>query len=133
MRCSYVSTDDDAIASVAEKCGAKVHRRDPATATATATTESALLDFAQSHGDFDVLCLIQATSPFITPRDLINGWELMRAMEADSLVTAVREKPTAVGGLARRDFSSSARLAGACAPFSLASRQGHWAGEGEEL
>ena len=86
----YVSTDDDAIAAVAEKCGAKVHRRDPATATSTASTESALIDFAEGHPDFDVLCLIQATSPFITPRDFISGWELMRVKEADSLVTAVR-------------------------------------------
>jgi len=86
----YVSTDDDAIAAVATKCGAKVHRRDPSTATSTASTESALIDFANAHPEFDVLCLIQATSPFITPRDFISGWELMRVKEADSLVTAVR-------------------------------------------
>jgi len=64
--------------------------RDPATATSTASTESALMDFANKNPDFDVLCLIQATSPFITPRDFISGWELMRVKGADSLVTAVR-------------------------------------------
>jgi len=86
----WVSTDDDAIAAVAERCGAKVHMRDPSTATSSASTESALFDFAKAHPEFDILCLIQATSPFITPRDFISGWELMRVREADSLVTAVR-------------------------------------------
>ena len=56
----WVSTDDDAIAAVAERCGAKVHMRDPSTATSTASTESALIDFAKAHPEFDVLCLIQA-------------------------------------------------------------------------
>jgi len=86
----YVSTDDDAIAEVAIKCGALVHRRAAETATATASTESAIKDFVDKHPDYDYVCLIQATSPLITPSDFITGLRLMQEQEADSLITAVR-------------------------------------------
>ena len=56
----WVSTDDDEIEKIALACGAKVHRRSPSTATSTASTESALVDFVEGHPDYDVLCLIQA-------------------------------------------------------------------------
>ena len=78
------------IAQIAEQCGAKVHWRAPETATSTASTESAILDFVGSHPDYDILCLIQATSPFIAPDDFIQGLELLQSTGADSLVTAVR-------------------------------------------
>ena len=86
----YVSTDDDQIAEEARQCGALVHRRAAHTATATASTESALEDFIDAHPDYDILCLIQATSPLLTPSDFIEGVKLMRDESADSLVTAVR-------------------------------------------
>merc|ERR1719446_1544268 len=41
----YVSTDHDGIAEVAEASGAKVHWRAAETATSTASTESAMVDF----------------------------------------------------------------------------------------
>ena len=56
---------------------------------ATASTESAILDFVGAHPDYDILCLIQATSPFIAPDDFIQGVELLQSTGADSLVTAV--------------------------------------------
>jgi len=86
----WVSTDSDDIAKVAEESGAKVHRRAAHTATNTASTESALTDFVDAHPDYDVLCLIQATSPLIVPDDFIKGWATMERTGADSLVTAVR-------------------------------------------
>ena len=86
----WVSTDDDGIAEVALQCGAKVHRRAPETATATASTESAIKDFVDAHPAYDYLCLIQATSPLLTPTDFIEGIKLMQETGADSLVTAVR-------------------------------------------
>ena len=55
----WVSTDDDEIEKIALKSGAQVHRRAAETATSTASTESALLDFVNAHPDYDVLCLIQ--------------------------------------------------------------------------
>jgi hypothetical protein len=36
-----------------------VHRRAAATATNTASTESAMKDFVEAHPEYDVLCLIQ--------------------------------------------------------------------------
>ena len=86
----YVSTDDAQISKIAEQCGAKVDWRAPETATSTASTESAIMDFINAHPDYDILCLIQATSPFIAPDDFIQGLELLNSTSADSLVTAVR-------------------------------------------
>eukprot|EP00933_Yihiella_yeosuensis_P008254 TRINITY_DN113603_c0_g1_i1.p1 TRINITY_DN113603_c0_g1~~TRINITY_DN113603_c0_g1_i1.p1 ORF type:complete len:239 (+),score=52.74 TRINITY_DN113603_c0_g1_i1:138-854(+) len=86
----YVSTDHDGIAECAEKCGAKVHRRAAETATSTASTESAMIDFVKAHPDYDVLCLIQATSPLTTPEHFKEALELFERQQADSLVTAVR-------------------------------------------
>eukprot|EP00927_Polykrikos_kofoidii_P028642 TRINITY_DN2495_c0_g1_i1.p1 TRINITY_DN2495_c0_g1~~TRINITY_DN2495_c0_g1_i1.p1 ORF type:complete len:262 (-),score=44.51 TRINITY_DN2495_c0_g1_i1:37-756(-) len=86
----YVSTDHDGIAEAAEKSGAKVHRRAAETATATASTESAMLDFTAANEDYDVLCLIQATSPLVTPEHFQEAFALFEKQSADSLVTAVR-------------------------------------------
>mmetsp|Transcript_69127 Transcript_69127/g.202418 ORF Transcript_69127/g.202418 Transcript_69127/m.202418 type:complete len:239 (-) Transcript_69127:107-823(-) len=86
----YVSTDHDGIAEVAVASGAKVHRRAAETATSTASTESAMVDFAKAHPDFDILCLIQATSPLTTPTHFRESLELFQKASADSLVTAVR-------------------------------------------
>ena len=86
----YVSTDDDEIAEVALACGVKVHRRAAHTATNTASTESAIQDFVDAHSDYDICCLIQATSPLLMPSDFTNGMKLFVDQRADSLVTAVR-------------------------------------------
>lgn len=86
----YVSTDHDGIADAAARCGAKVHRRAPETATSTASTESALADFVQHHPDFDILCLIQATSPLVVPDDFVKALKELEDQRADSLVTVVR-------------------------------------------
>merc|ERR1712146_46500 len=76
--------------AAAEKSGAKVYRRDPATATSTASSESAMVDFAKAHPDYDVICLIQATSPLVMPEHFKEAIEMFKTKQADSLVTAVR-------------------------------------------
>mmetsp|Transcript_57821 Transcript_57821/g.152145 ORF Transcript_57821/g.152145 Transcript_57821/m.152145 type:complete len:233 (-) Transcript_57821:22-720(-) len=86
----WVSTDHDEIARVAESSGAKVHRRAAETATSSASTESALVDFANAHPEFDIMCLIQATSPLVMPEDFKEALALFEKQSADSLVTAVR-------------------------------------------
>mmetsp|Transcript_34504 Transcript_34504/g.77976 ORF Transcript_34504/g.77976 Transcript_34504/m.77976 type:complete len:239 (-) Transcript_34504:72-788(-) len=86
----YVSTDHDGIAEVAKKSGALVHWRAAETATSTASTESAMVDFAKAHPDFDILCLIQATSPLTTPTHFQEAVAQFERVGADSLVTAVR-------------------------------------------
>jgi YrbI family 3-deoxy-D-manno-octulosonate 8-phosphate phosphatase len=90
----YVGTDDAEIASVAEAFGhpkVSVVSRPAETATDTASTESALLDFAQRH-DFDDVVLLQATSPLTTSADVTNALARVRASAADSLVTVVRQR-----------------------------------------
>ncbi|KAG8468218.1 hypothetical protein KFE25_013301 [Diacronema lutheri] len=86
----WVSTDHDAIAAEAERSGAKVFRRSAETSTSVASTESAMVEFTTAHPDFDILCLIQATSPLVVPEDFTKALAEFRAQGADSLVTAVR-------------------------------------------
>lgn len=86
----FVSTDHDGIAEVAKASGATVHRRSPETATSTASTELALADFVSEHEDFDILCLIQATSPLVRPEDFRAALDALTSQGADSLVTVVR-------------------------------------------
>lgn len=60
------------------------------TATDTATTESAMMEFASKY-EFDNIVLIQATSPLVCEQDLQNGFELLKE-EADSILSVVRQK-----------------------------------------
>jgi len=86
----YVSTDHPQIAKEAEQSGAKVFWRSAETATSQASTESAMVEFAEKLPDFDILCLIQATSPLVTPEDFVGALSEMQKQQADSLVTVVR-------------------------------------------
>lgn len=65
--------------------------RDPATATDTASTESAMLDFA-SKVEFEHLILIQATSPLLTGDDLAAGIRIYEQGGYDSVLSVVRQK-----------------------------------------
>lgn len=118
----WVSTDSDEIEQIARRTGAEVHRRAPETATETASSESAMLDFAAAHPGFDVLALVQATSPLTRPEDFVGARDRFLAEEADSLVTVVRQ----------RRFRWSASAAGAEAvnydPAARPRRQ-DWEGE----
>ena len=48
----------------------QTHARDPATATDTATSEAGIEDFLKAHPECTTLCLLQATSPQTTAKDL---------------------------------------------------------------
>lgn len=87
----WVSTDDEEIGAVAGRCGARVHWRAAETATAQASSESALLDFAGAQPAFSVLALVQATSPLTTPDDFRAARDRFEAQQADSLVTVARQ------------------------------------------
>lgn len=87
----YVSTDDDKIAEVTKNLNlpkTHVFDRDPITATDTASTESAMLDFT-ARIDFDYIILMQATSPLTTCSDLTQSIDKYFASNADSLLSAV--------------------------------------------
>ncbi|WP_291136234.1 acylneuraminate cytidylyltransferase [Flavobacterium sp. UBA7663] len=75
----YVFTDDDEILNFLSKeyhWASKVKglRRNDENANDTASTENAMLEFAEKiNHDFDVLCLLQATSPLTTSQDINNA------------------------------------------------------------
>lgn len=90
----FVSTDDSKIAAaVAQFPGKKINiiNRGAETATDTASTESAMLEFANSFS-FENIVLLQATSPLITGKDLDGAINLYDSSDADSLLSVVRQK-----------------------------------------
>lgn len=90
----YVSTDDAEIARVARAHGSikiKVVGRSAETATDTASSESAMLEFAAAH-EFDWMVMIQATSPLLTAKDLTDALRKREALEADSMLSVVSQK-----------------------------------------
>ena len=65
--------------------------RSAAASTDTASSESVLEDFVSSNKDeFDVICMIQPTSPLTHPTDFANAIAKLQEEKADSLVTVVR-------------------------------------------
>lgn len=90
----YVATDSPEIRDAVE--GFKLQKvhvidRDAENASDTASTESAMLEFASKY-DFDDIVLIQATSPLLTGDDLSNGIEMYREPGTDSVLSVVRQK-----------------------------------------
>ena len=72
----YVFTDDEEILNYVEKeyhwtTKVKGLLRDDVNANDTASTESAMLEFAEKiNYNFDMLCLLQATSPLTTAENI---------------------------------------------------------------
>ncbi len=90
----YVATDSDKIRDAVEKFHlpkVRVISRSSSTATDTASTESAMLEFAAQR-EFDDIVLIQATSPLLTGRDLDGGLQMYRKDGIDSLLSVVPQK-----------------------------------------
>lgn len=90
----YIATDSPIIREVAEKFNLKkvvVIGRNGDTATDTASTEMAMLEFANNY-DFDNIVLIQATSPLLTAKDLGGGFEKYNVEKTDSVLSVVRQK-----------------------------------------
>lgn len=96
----YVATDSDQIKLCVEKfCSEDYKRfgkvnvidRSAESATDTASTESAMMEFAKSHR-FDNIVLIQATSPMLTGADLDNGFNAFNRKDTDSVISVVPQK-----------------------------------------
>lgn len=95
----FISTDSDDIRkSVNEyikmySCSDRLFcfDRDPSTATDTASTESAMLDFSLKN-KFENIILIQATSPLLTDENLTNAIKQYESSNCDSLLSVVRQK-----------------------------------------
>ncbi len=88
-----VSTDDDEIAAVAHEWGAHVIDRPAELAGDTTSSEAVLLhaldDLADAGVEVATLVFLQATSPFIDPRDLDLAVELLAANEHDCVFSAI--------------------------------------------
>lgn len=88
-----VSTDSFEIAGLIEQNFPQVtiSIRPDALATDTASTESVMI-YESNRTEYDVMCLIQATSPLTQAIDFQNGYKLFQEGGYDSLVTGVRQK-----------------------------------------
>lgn len=90
----YVSTDSEEIKEVVKSFNfpkVVIVNRSARTATDTASTESAMLEFANKHV-FDHIVLMQATSPLTTSEDLNNAINKYFSNNYDSLFSVVRQK-----------------------------------------
>lgn len=97
----YVATDSERIKEKVEafKSGneaelfskVEVIGRSAESASDTASTESAMLEFAENY-TFDNIALLQATSPLLQASDLDRGFELFYEKGTDSVLSVVRQK-----------------------------------------
>ena len=83
-----VSTDDPEIAEIAKQYGASVpFMRSAATSDDFATTrdvlEEVLREYSARGQEFDYMCCIYPTAPFVTPEKLKNIFQLMVEKDAD--------------------------------------------------
>ncbi|MBR3623448.1 MAG: pseudaminic acid cytidylyltransferase, partial [Selenomonadaceae bacterium] len=90
-----VSTDSEEIASVAKDCGAKVpFMRSEATSDDYATTadvlNEVLAEYQKRGLDFDWMCCIYPTAPFVTGEKLVKAWEYLNKNSADALTPVVK-------------------------------------------
>lgn len=97
----FIATDSDKIKETVEgfKVGpeadlfnkAIVIDRSAESATDTASTEFAMLEFANKY-EFDNIVLIQATSPLLASDDLNRGFEIFKSDKIDSVLSVVKQK-----------------------------------------
>ena len=97
----YVSTDSEVIRTTVEsfkdiidkKLYSKIYivGRSPESASDTATTESAMLEFANAY-NFDNMVLIQATSPLLVADELNRGFAEFTNKDVDSVLSIVKQK-----------------------------------------
>lgn len=97
----YVATDSDKIRKTVESFKTDMEEsvfgkvvvigRSEESASDTASTEFAMLEFAEKH-EFDNIALVQATSPLLQASDLERGFEEFDKPGTDSVMSFVRQK-----------------------------------------
>lgn len=90
-----VSTDDEEIAEVALQYGATIpFMRSEKTANDYATLADVFLEvlsnYEQMGKSFDNMCCILATSPMLSPKDIINGFDTLLNSNYSTIVPIVR-------------------------------------------
>ena len=89
-----VSTDSEEIAEIAETCGAAVpFRRSDAASDDYATTADVLQEVLESYAavgrQFDVMCCIYPTAPFVTAQKLRAAYDVFVKSDAEMLEPVV--------------------------------------------
>ena len=90
----FVATDDATISETIRRYPSnkvEVVSRSPETATDSASTESAMLEFAENVA-FEQMVLIQATSPLLTTADLNRGLDIVEQENLDTLLSGTMFK-----------------------------------------
>lgn len=90
-----VSTDDAEIAEIAKGAGAQVpFMRSSDTANDFATTADVIAEVLESYKqcgkEFDAVCCIYPTAPFVSATKLQNAMNLLEEKDADSVLPVVR-------------------------------------------
>lgn len=90
-----VSTDDEEIAAIAREYGAKVpFMRSEKTSNDYATTVDVLMEVLTEYKnrgqEFEYLCCIYPTAPFVTGNKLKKAMDIMKETDSDSLVPIVQ-------------------------------------------
>jgi N-acylneuraminate cytidylyltransferase len=92
----YVFTDDAEIIEYIEReyhwtSKVKALVRNDENANDTASTESVLLEFTEKiKNDYDILCLLQATSPLTLAKDINKGLQKITAESFDAALSVVK-------------------------------------------
>lgn len=89
-----VSTDDEEIAEISRDYGAEVpFMRSAETASDFATTADVLLEVIQEYKkmgiDYDYLCCIYPTAPFITPKRLQEAMDIMLEKQPPEIIPVI--------------------------------------------
>lgn len=87
----YVTTDSERIARVAEAHGARVIRRPRDLATDESSSEDALIHALDDIPDATTVAFVQATSPFINPRDLDKAIGMVDSREFDTVFSGLTD------------------------------------------
>lgn len=90
----YIATDNCEIKQTVENFlfdKVEVIGRTQASAVDTASTELAMLEFAEQYV-FENIVLIQATSPLLKSLDLDKGFEIFNSNHVDSVISVVKQK-----------------------------------------
>ena len=108
-----VSTDSEEIAEIAETCGAAVpFRRSDAASDDYATTADVLQEVLESYAaagrQFDVMCCIYPTAPFLTAQKLRAAYDVFVKSDCRGLFLS------AAAQLLPQEWSPVLQLAGAC-------------------
>lgn len=88
-----VSTDCVTIKKIAESYGLKVPRLRPDNLSEDDTASSSVILFELNwKSDFDVVCMLQPTSPLRTSEDINSAFKSFNKLKADALVSVVEDK-----------------------------------------